>query len=142
MIKGTIRSSLLLLISLLVLFGLLVVGCGGGGSPVAVTAPVPVNMLAIAGNSAVQLTWDSGGASANRTGYRIYRGDESSGPWILVQEVGEVNTWTDHGVVNGEDYWYRLSSVSTVDGQVHESTQTAAFPAGGVTPLRPCQSLQ
>jgi fibronectin type 3 domain-containing protein len=74
---------------------------------VATTPTAPQNLQATAGNQEVTLTWDaptSDGGSAI-TNYKIYRGTTSGGETFLVQ-VGNVLTYTDTGLTNGQTYYY------------------------------------
>lgn len=75
----------------------------------------PENLDADAGNGTVTLTWDrpddDGGSPI--TGYNIYRGT-AEGYLVLLTTIGNVTTYTDDEVVNGQTYWYKVSAVNAV----------------------------
>ncbi|RLF70222.1 MAG: hypothetical protein DRN40_05090 [Thermoplasmata archaeon] len=90
----------------------------------------PLNLAAMGGEGYVVLTWeeplDDGGSSI--IGYRIYRGT-SSGNEVLLTSVGNVTTYNDTGVTNGQRYYYRVSAVNGV-GEGELSEEVSALPQG------------
>jgi len=88
----------------------------------------PQNLVARAGDGYVVLTWeapaDDGGSSI--TGYRIYRGISSVDETLLTM-VGNVLTYNDTGVTNGQRYYYRVSAVNVV-GEGELSEEVSATP--------------
>jgi fibronectin type 3 domain-containing protein len=76
------------------------------------------------------LTWDppddDGGTPV--TGYKVYRGT-TEGAEILLVTLGDVTTYVDDGVVNGQTYYYKVSAVNTVGegpfSEVEDATPTA-----------------
>ena len=63
---------------------------------------------------------------ALRLGYRIYRGT-SSGNEVLLTTVGNVLTYNDTGVTNGQKYYYRVSALNRV-GEGELSVEVSAVP--------------
>ena len=79
------------------------------------------------------LTWeapdDDGGSPI--IGYRIYRGT-SSGNEVLLTTVGNVLTYNDTGVTNGQKYYYRVSALNRV-GEGELSEEVSAVPQSAPT---------
>jgi fibronectin type 3 domain-containing protein len=96
----------------------------------------PRNLQATAGNATVTLTWDApeedGGWEI--TGYKVYRGT-SEGSETLLITLGDVSSYTDSSVVNGQTYYYRVSAVSDMgEGPQtvsEDATPTADDGSGG-----------
>ncbi|MDD1768254.1 MAG: fibronectin type III domain-containing protein, partial [Methanomassiliicoccales archaeon] len=99
----------------------------------------PQNLEALSGDSEVTLTWSApvsnGGAPI--AAYRIYRGATSGGESFLIA-VGNVLTYVDPSVTNGQTYYYKVSAVNSV-GEGPLSAEDSVVPA--TTPSAP-QSLQ
>ncbi len=95
-----------------------------------VTVPsAPQNLVATAGNAQIVLTWsapsNNGGESI--TGYKVYRGTTSGGETLLIT-LGNVLTYTNTGLTNGETYYYKVSAVNSV-GEGPFSNEDSATPA-------------
>ena len=94
------------------------------------TAPsAPQNLQAAAGNAQVSLSWtapSSNGGSAI-TNYKIYR-STSSGTETLLTTVGNVVSYTDGTVTNGQIYYYKVSAVNSV-GESPQSNEASATPS-------------
>ncbi|RLF72932.1 MAG: hypothetical protein DRN55_05090, partial [Thermoplasmata archaeon] len=90
----------------------------------------PENLVARGGEGYVVLTWeapaDDGGSPI--IGYKIYRGMES-GNEVLLTRVGDVTTYNDTGVTNGQRYYYRVSAVNGI-GEGELSEEASATPLG------------
>ena len=73
------------------------------------------------------LNWTAS-ISAGVTGYKIYRGTASGGPYTLVTTVGTVTTYTDNTVQAGLSYYYVVTAVasgeSTFSNQVQANIPT------------------
>jgi titin len=98
----------------------------------------PTGLTETSGDSYVELTWTSpasdGGSAI--TNYRIFRGT-SSGSEILIDEVGDVLTYNDTSVTNGETYYYIVTAVNA-RGNSQFSNEVSATPQGlPSTPLNP-----
>jgi len=89
----------------------------------------PIGLAAMAGNGQVTLTWsppaDNGGSSI--TNYRVYRGT-ASGVETFTTEIGNVLTYIDTSLVNGQRYYYKVSAKNAV-GEGPQSSETSAVPA-------------
>ena len=87
-------------------------------------------MVARGGDGYVVLTWeapaDDGGSPI--VGYKIYRGT-SPGDEVLLTTVGNVLTYNDTGVTNGQRYYYRVSALNVV-GEGELSAEVSATPLG------------
>ena len=89
----------------------------------------PQGLVALRGDQRVRLFWspptDDGGSPV--TNYRIYRGTSPGGE-VLLTEVGDVRTFTDTGLTNGQQYCYQVSAV-TAAGEGPRSNEACAVPA-------------
>jgi len=88
----------------------------------------PLNLSVRSGNRYVNLSWevpvDDGGSPI--MGYRIYRGTRSGNETYLIT-VGNVLTYNDTGLTNGQRYYYRVSAVNGV-GEGELSVEVNATP--------------
>jgi fibronectin type 3 domain-containing protein len=84
---------------------------------------------ATAGSNSVALSWSApasdGGAAI--TGYNVYRSSFSGGETLLVS-LGNVTSYSDLGVVNGQTYYYQVTAVNSV-GESVRSGERSATPA-------------
>ncbi len=94
----------------------------------------PSGLKAVGGDGQVMLTWSAPGSDGGSpiTGYRIYRGSTAGGE-TLIATVGNVLSYTDHGLVNGAKYYYRVSAVNSV-GEGALSNEASATPAASPLP--------
>src|SRR5207245_463452 len=94
------------------------------------TAPsAPQSLQAAAGNAQVSLSWtapSSNGGSAI-TNYKIYR-STSSGTETLLTTLGNVLSYTDGTVTNGQVYYYKVTAVNSV-GESSQSNEASAIPS-------------
>jgi len=94
------------------------------------TAPsAPQNLKATAGDAKVTLSWSaplSDGGSAV-TNYKIYRGTTSGGKTELTT-IGNVLTYTDTSVTNGQTYYYQVTAVNSI-GESEKSNEAYATPS-------------
>jgi len=88
----------------------------------------PQNLRASAGNAQVALTWDppSSDGGSSITNYRIFRGTLAGGESLLV-ETGNVLTYVDAGLTNGQTYFYMATAVNLV-GEGPKSNEASATP--------------
>ena len=100
----------------------------------------PQNLVAAPGDTQVVLNWQaptSDGGSAI-TDYMIYQGTTSGGETLLTT-VGNVLTYTDTGLTNGQPYYYKVSAVNAI-GEGPQSNEASATPEDTVyipgTPFR------
>jgi parallel beta-helix repeat protein len=97
----------------------------------AVEPTAPRNPRAVAGNGQVRLSWSapSSDGGAPITNYRIYKGTSPSGE-IFFLELGNVLTYTDAGLANGQAYYYLISAVNVI-GEGIASGEVSATPTAG-----------
>jgi len=92
---------------------------------------VPQNLQATASNSLVTLSWsapvDNGGSKI--TNYNVYRGT-SSGTETLFATIGNVTSYNDGTVTNGQTYFYKVTAVNSV-GESSPSNEASATPSSG-----------
>jgi fibronectin type 3 domain-containing protein len=80
------------------------------------TVPLaPQNLLAIGGNNRIDLTWDAPANDGGHpiTNYKIYRGASQGGETLLI-ELGDVQSYTNAGLTNGQKFFYKVSAVNSV----------------------------
>ncbi|MCK5290429.1 MAG: fibronectin type III domain-containing protein [Thermoplasmata archaeon] len=89
----------------------------------------PRNLVTVAGNSIVQLSWDTplydGGSSI--TNYTVYRGTTSGGE-VLLEQLGDVLSYDDTAVLNGITYYYQVTATNAA-GEGTPSEEAYATPA-------------
>jgi len=88
---------------------------------------VPQNIQASAGNAQVFLSWtasSSNGGSAV-TNYQIYRGTSSYGEHFLT-EIGNVTSYNDTSVTNGQTYFYEVIAINSAGKSSFYSNQASA----------------
>jgi hypothetical protein len=102
---------------------------GGDGDPIPDVKPgPPTNLVAVAGDAAVALTWDE---IPDATEYHVLRsemsgsvaGDYPDQSIILPDWL----PWTDKDLVNGTTYFYRVTAVNSV-GESDLSNEVSATP--------------
>ncbi len=88
----------------------------------------PKSLTASGGNGQVVLTWEapSSNGTAPVTNYEIYRGTTTGGESHLTT-VGDVRTYTDGAVTNGQVYYYEVAAVSSA-GEGPRSNEASATP--------------
>ncbi|OMP77364.1 cellulase family glycosylhydrolase [[Flexibacter] sp. ATCC 35208] len=105
---------------------------GNSGEVSATTDPVgfapdlPMYLTSEAGNQVVQLNWWKTAVGA--TSYNVYRATAATGPYTLIASGITGTTYTDANVTNDVTYYYRVSSVATVEsalGHVVEDMPSA-----------------
>ncbi len=98
--------------------------------PVAPIVPgAPANLIATPGNAQVVLVWtaptNDGGSII--TAYKVYRGTASGGETLLAT-LGNVLTYTDSGLVNGQTYFYKVSAANGI-GEGSQSNEVSVTSA-------------
>lgn len=81
--------------------------------------------LTSTGIHGVELAWASS-TSAGVTGYKVYRGTASGGPYTLIATVGTTTNYTDNTVQSGLTYYYVITAVA---GATNESSYSAQAQA-------------
>ena len=98
-------------------------------TPAAAPPPVPANLLAAAGNTQVNLSWN---ASAGATSYHVKRSTTSGGAYTQIS-APTTNSFTDTGLTNGTTYYYVVSALSA-GSESANSTQASVTPTVPLTP--------
>jgi fibronectin type 3 domain-containing protein len=76
----------------------------------------------------VQLTWTHS-SSAGVTGYNVYRGGVSGGPYqVIASGVGYVTTYTDTNVLSGSTYYYVVTAIAGSAESIYSNQATAVIP--------------
>jgi len=94
-----------------------VVGCGGHVSTHSYSLAIEVES-----NYSVTLYWNAS-TSPDITGYNIYRGTVSGGPYTKIAGLVTDTTYTDTTVVNNTTYYYVTTAVNSSNGQSGYSEQ-------------------
>lgn len=73
----------------------------------------PTLDTAVGGNLRATLTWTAPGSDGGSpvTAYKLYRGTSPGGE-VLVAVLGDVLSYTDLGLINGQVYYYKVSAVN------------------------------
>ncbi|GBF32636.1 chitinase [Desulfocucumis palustris] len=96
-------------------------------APVGQSLPnVPTGLTASAGNGCVTLTWNKVNGA---TGYKIFRGEKSGGPYTQAASGETGTSYTEVGLTNGITYYFVVKA-SNVYGSSENSNQVRATPAG------------
>lgn len=75
----------------------------------------------------VSLNW-AASPSSGVTGYKVYRGTSSGGPYSLVTSVGTTTSATDSGVTSGQTYYYVLTAVAGSAESSYSNQAQAVVP--------------
>ncbi len=112
-------------------YAVVAVNAAGSSSPSsdvsAVPIAIPTGLAANPGSGSVALAWNS---AVGATGYRVYWGTASGGPYTLHQDVTGTSTLIS-GLANGTAYWFIVTGTNTI-GESDGSSQVSATPAAGL----------
>jgi hypothetical protein len=86
--------------------------------------PTPTGLAAIAGNASVILSWN---ADPGATSYNIYRGTTSGGEGTTPVGTSTSTGFTDTGLTNGTQYYYKISATNSA-GTSAQSGEVTAIP--------------
>ncbi len=94
-----------------------------------ITNPLPSsprNIVATPGNAQVALSWNApiDNGTGTITNYNVYRSTAADGTYSLIA-APTGSSFIDNSLVNGQDYWYKVSAVSNIGG----GTVTAPIPS-------------
>lgn len=109
-------------------------GCNDSGfDSDAVPPAAPSGVYTVTGSERVDIFWQAN-TEADLAGYRVWRSGSNAGPFSAIASVS-VNAFTDRAVVNGVNYYYRITAF---DETGNESTPSETYrdtprPQGIVT---------
>jgi fibronectin type 3 domain-containing protein len=88
---------------------------------------VPGGFVAVAGNASNVLSWTAPtGNGGSVLSYNVYRSTAQAGPYTLAGSPTGL-TYTDAGLINGQNYWYEVSAVNA-GGEGPKSTPISSIP--------------
>src|SRR5207249_1452712 len=89
----------------------------------------------------VDLAWSAPGSDGGSpvTNYKVYRGTSQNGESFLT-ELGDVLSYSDTGLNNGQTYYYYVTAVNSI-GDSGPSNEASATPNAPATPPGAPQSL-
>src|SRR5207249_782506 len=109
--------------------------------PPATPPDPPQGLTATAGDGTVDLAWSAPGSDGGSpvTNYKVYRGTSQNGESFLT-ELGDVLSYSDTGLNNGQTYYYYVTAVNSI-GDSGPSNEASATPNAPATPPGAPQSL-
>ena len=133
-----LHSLLLIAVLVVVLAGCGAYGTGNnGGAGGSTIPPVPVGLIATAGNAQVSMSWT---ASNGATLYYVKRSTTGGGPYTQIS-APSATSYTDTGLTNGISYFYVVSAYNSA-GQSANSSEVNATPTAPATPPAAPANLQ
>ena len=101
--------------------------------PTILLPSAPLNLTASVGDTRLILSWEvpANDWDSAITNYRIYRGT-SPGNETLFTTLGNTTTWTDSGLINGQNYYYRVSAENE-NGEGALSAESSAIPTPSIS---------
>lgn len=102
-------------------------------TPTDVTPPsVPTGLTASAlGGAKIVLNWTANNAAESISGYRIYGGTTANPSTLIASVANGTTTYTHSGLVNAQQYFYKISAVDIYfneGGKSADQTATTAKP--------------
>jgi len=91
----------------------------------------PLNLVAVAQNGQVQLSWNSN-PEANVTGYRIFMDTNPNPTTALAAVFNSALGYLQKGLTNGTTYYYRITAVNTNNLESVYSDEVSATPSGNI----------
>jgi hypothetical protein len=98
-----------------------------GAPPTPCSAPSPTLLSATPGNQQIDLTWSDLSSDPQVTGYTVYYDLAGKAQWIADISDPPLNTYTDVGLTNGQQYCYKVTS-TYVDCESDFSKILCAIP--------------
>ncbi len=89
--------------------------------------PAPSNLTAVIDGASVKLQWNSVTWPASKlTGYKIYRGTTSGGPYDSIGEVGgDMTTYNDYSALENTMYYYVVTAKDRTDTESAYSNEAS-----------------
>jgi len=99
----------------------------------AITANAPTNLIAVAGDTEVTLSWTDStwnGGVYDITGYNIQQSSDSGSTWTtVVSDTDSLDTaYTVTGLTNGTSYQFRVASVNQAGVGAYSASSLAKTP--------------
>ncbi|MBF0542808.1 MAG: hypothetical protein HQM08_00120 [Candidatus Riflebacteria bacterium] len=100
---------------------------------------IPTNIVGLGKEKAVEITWSSN-TEADLVGYKIYRSNNSGGPFTLITTIGKMpapiylDNDNQNGLVNDQYYYYKISAFDT-QGKESDLSRTNAVQARAGLPF-------
>lgn len=111
------------------------IGLLGASTPTPTVPAAPSNLAAAVSTGAVSLSW---GAVSGATGYDVFRGTASAGPFTKLTAAPQATTtYRDASVSAGITYWYRVAAVNGAGAGPASGVVSAAVPAPPVVTISP-----
>ncbi len=99
--------------------------------------PAPINLVAVAGDSKVMLSWDT---VTGAIGYNVKRSTTAGGPYTIIASIVPGTSYVDTAVINSTTYYYIVTAI-TADGESDKSNEASATPAATESPGENGQAL-
>jgi hypothetical protein len=99
----------------------------------------PTNLTAGPGNGQMNLTWTAN-SEADLHKYNIYRGTSSPASTLIDSVVASSppdTFYTDTGLTNGQEYFYRITAVDSAGNESGYSNEDSATPRNATPPSIP-----
>jgi len=98
--------------------------------------PVPSGLIAVPGNTVVDLSWDSYQISGfDLAGYNVYRSITEGRGYVKINSALVTETsYHDAGLNNGVTYYYVVTAVDTEGNETDHSREVSATPFADTTP--------
>jgi autotransporter-associated beta strand protein len=100
-------------------------------TPVATVPVAPTNLTATGTTTAIALNWT---ASAGATGYTVYRGAVTGGPYSAISS-GTSTTYTNSGLPASSTYYYVVAATNAGGASANSNEASASTPPGSVATL-------
>lgn len=100
-------------------------------TPTAGTPNAPTGLTAAPGNASVTLAWTASTGSPVPTGYDVFRGTTTGGPYTQIATNSAGVTYLDSALTNGTTYYYVVTAVknSNQSTRSNQATGTPNWPA-------------
>ncbi len=95
----------------------------------------PTNIIAIPGNSNVNLIW-SPNEEIDIKGYNVYRSISDTNNFVLLGKTEQTN-YIDTIVLNKTNYYYRLTAIDLANNESSYSPIVSATPSTNPAPIKP-----
>lgn len=85
----------------------------------------PANLTATGVIGGINLDWDDVG-DVDLAGYRIYRSEQSGGPFSQIAEIGTTSSYSDATAIIETPYYYQVTAFDTADNESAPSNEAGA----------------